>query len=371
MKKTLLAAAILGSFAASAFAAPSVTLYGVIDTGLNYTHYRADDGTGSTDSWGMGSSQTSGSRWGLRGTEKIGSAKVGFHLESGFNSDDGTGTMNRLFGREASVFAGGSYGTVTLGRVGKLISTASSVQMGNVFSPFGVLYGDATIKAATGTDWGRIDNSVTYVTPSFSGLQLHAQYSFKNDGRSAGAENKSGVDRYAALGASYKNGPAQFALIGDYSLWANTGANKDVDNGFSVIAGGNYDFKVVRVYGEVNYFDNQTSLVSGIGGKSLANITYKNTATDHGFKGWGASLGATAPAFGGKVLMNVAYRDAKAVTGDEKFKRVAAAAGYSYAFSKRTSCYAAVTYARQKYELKDKDRTPSAVGVITGLVHKF
>ena len=38
MKKTLLAAAILGSFAASAFAAPSVTLYGVIDTGLNYTH---------------------------------------------------------------------------------------------------------------------------------------------------------------------------------------------------------------------------------------------------------------------------------------------------------------------------------------------
>ena len=69
--------------------------------------------------------------------------------------------------------------------------------------------------------------------------------------------------------------------------------------------------------------------------------------------------------------MNVAYRDAKAVTGDEKFKRVAAAAGYSYAFSKRTSCYTAVTYARQKYELKDKDRTPSAVGVITGLVHKF
>ena len=55
-------------------------------------------------------------------------------------------------------------------------------------------------------------------------------------------------------------------MIGDYSLWANTGANKDVDNGFSVIAGGNYDFKVVRVYGEVNYFDNQTSLVSGIGG---------------------------------------------------------------------------------------------------------
>ena len=34
MKKTLLAAALLGSFAASAFAAPSVTLYGIILSSL-------------------------------------------------------------------------------------------------------------------------------------------------------------------------------------------------------------------------------------------------------------------------------------------------------------------------------------------------
>ena len=34
MKKSLIAAALLGTFAASAFAAPSVTLYGRIDTVL-------------------------------------------------------------------------------------------------------------------------------------------------------------------------------------------------------------------------------------------------------------------------------------------------------------------------------------------------
>lgn len=375
MKKTLLAAALLGSFAASAFAAPSVTLYGIIDTGLNYTHYRADDGkTASTDTFSMASGQSSGSRWGLRGDEKIGSVTVGFNLENGFNSDDGTETMSRLFGREASVHVAGKYGTLYVGREGKLISTAGAAAMGGIFSPFSVLWGDAGIKAQTGTDWGRIDNSLTYVSPSFSGLEIRAQYSFKNDGTKTGDENSSDVDRYAALGVSYKNGPAQFGLIGDYSMWKNVAkATENVDNGFSVIAGGNYDFKAVRVYGQVNYFDNQSTLVNSVGG--LDKFTATTSTTDKkgnlGYEGWGISLGATAPAFGGTVIAGVSYRDAEEVQGDNEYKRWEAALGYTYAFSKRTNAYAGVTYAQQKAEMKDKDQTPSAVGVMAGLVHKF
>ena len=375
MKKTLLAAALLGSFAASAFAAPSVTLYGIIDTGLNYTHYRADDGkTASTDTFSMASGQSSGSRWGLRGDEKIGSVTVGFNLENGFNSDDGTETMSRLFGREASVHVAGKYGTLYAGREGKLISTAGAAAMGGIFSPFSVLWGDAGIKAQTGTDWGRIDNSLTYVSPSFSGLEIRAQYSFKNDGTKTGDENSSDVDRYAALGVSYKNGPAQFGLIGDYSMWKNVAkATENVDNGFSVIAGGNYDFKAVRVYGQVNYFDNQSTLVNSVGG--LDKFTATTSTTDKkgnlGYEGWGISLGATAPAFGGTVIAGVSYRDAEEVQGDNEYKRWEAALGYTYAFSKRTNAYAGVTYAQQKAEMKDNDQTPSAVGVMAGLVHKF
>ena len=375
MKKTLLAAALLGSFAASAFAAPSVTLYGVIDTGLNYTHYRADDGkTASTDTFSMASSQTAGSRWGLRGNEKIGSVTVGFNLENGFNSDDGTETMSRLFGREASVHIAGKYGTLYAGREGKLISTAGAAAMGGIFSPFSVLWGDAGIKAQTGTDWGRIDNSLTYVSPSFSGLEIRAQYSFKNDGTKTGDENSSDVDRYAALGVSYKNGPAQFGLIGDYTMWKNVAkATENVDNGFSVIAGGNYDFKAVRVYGQVNYFDNQSTLVNSVGGldKFTATTSTIDKKGNLGYEGWGISLGATAPAFGGTVIAGVSYRDAEEVQGDNEYKRWEAALGYTYAFSKRTNAYAGVTYAQQKAEMKDKDHTPSAVGVMAGLVHKF
>jgi len=322
----------------------------------------------------MASSQTAGSRWGLRGNEKIGSVTVGFNLENGFNSDDGTETMSRLFGREASVHIAGKYGTLYAGREGKLISTAGAAAMGGIFSPFSVLWGDAGIKAQTGTDWGRIDNSLTYVSPSFSGLEIRAQYSFKNDGTKTGDENSSDVDRYAALGVSYKNGPAQFGLIGDYTMWKNVAkATENVDNGFSVIAGGNYDFKAVRVYGQVNYFDNQSTLVNSVGGldKFTATTSTIDKKGNLGYEGWGISLGATAPAFGGTVIAGVSYRDAEEVQGDNEYKRWEAALGYTYAFSKRTNAYAGVTYAQQKAEMKDKDQTPSAVGVMAGLVHKF
>ena len=138
MKKTLVAAALLGTFAASAFAAPSVTMYGLIDTGIYYNHYRADDGkTSSTDTVSMKSGQNSGTRWGLKGTEDLGTAKVSFILENGFNDDDGTAdNSGRLFGREASITVSGAYGSLTAGRVGKLVSTAGSTAMGGgAFTP--------------------------------------------------------------------------------------------------------------------------------------------------------------------------------------------------------------------------------------------
>lgn len=123
MKKSLIAAALLGTFAASAFAAPSVTLYGRVDTGLAYTHKNLDIDTSSTNTVSMESGFSTGNRWGLKGTEDIGNAKVGFVLESGFNSDDGTsGQNNRLFGREAQVNISGAYGTLYAGRLGSIAS---------------------------------------------------------------------------------------------------------------------------------------------------------------------------------------------------------------------------------------------------------
>ena len=364
MKKTLLAAALLGSFAASAFAAPSVTLYGIIDTGLNYTHYRADDGkTASTDTFSMASGQSSGSRWGLRGDEKIGSVTVGFNLENGFNSDDGTETMSRLFGREASVHVAGKYGTLYAGRIASVVSDSGSIgYLGDVSafpSAFGIVGNQA---GSTGSAYARYDNTIAYQTPAFSGLQAAALYSFKADSKkdTTSRENSAAADRYAGAALRYKAGKAAVVLAGDYTLYSNT-TYKNQDNGYSVILGGNYDFGVAKVFAKATYFDNQLNYVD----------SFKLIPDTVALKGWGAELSTAVPAFGGTVIAGVSYRDAEEVQGDNEYKRWEAALGYTYAFSKRTNAYAGVTYAQQKAEMKDKDQTPSAVGVMAGLVHKF
>ena len=48
MKKTLAAVAVLGAFAGSAIAA-DVTLYGIVDMGLNYSHVDARQDTHGHD----------------------------------------------------------------------------------------------------------------------------------------------------------------------------------------------------------------------------------------------------------------------------------------------------------------------------------
>ena len=91
MKKTVAAVAVLGAFAGSALAA-DVTLYGVVDAGLVYTHLDQDvQGVDATDKFEMKSGNQAGSRWGLKGVEDLGNGvQVGFILESGFNVDDGS-----------------------------------------------------------------------------------------------------------------------------------------------------------------------------------------------------------------------------------------------------------------------------------------
>ena len=125
MKKTLAALAVLGAFGAGSAYAADVTVYGVVDLGLKYTHADSDkQGEDATDKLEMASGMQSGSRFGLKGTEDLGNGmKVGFVLENGFSADDGSlGNDGRLFGREAQVNLSGAFGEISFGRVGQLTS---------------------------------------------------------------------------------------------------------------------------------------------------------------------------------------------------------------------------------------------------------
>ena len=382
MKKSLIAAALLGTFAASAFAAPSVTLYGRIDTSLAYTHLNADKaGVDSTDTVSMESGFSTGNRWGLTGTEDIGNAKVGFVLESGFNSDDGaSGQDGRLFGREAQVNVSGAYGTLYAGRIASVVSDSGSIgYLGDVSAfpnGFGIV---GTQKGSTGTAYDRYDNTLAYQTPTFGGLQGAIMYSFKGNAKVSDSnpkevanarENSGDADRYLAAGLRYKAGKAAVVLTGDMTMYSNDVNNvyHDVDNGYSFILGGNYDFGVAKVFAKATYFDNQVNVIDSF--SLIKDARALSTPQALALKGWGAELSTAVPAFGGTFLGTVGYRDAKDVdNGSYKFKRWNAAVGYSYAFSKRTNVYAAAGYAQEK--ANELDRKASAAQAGFGLVHKF
>ena len=375
MKKSLLALALLGAFTASAFAEPSVTLYGRIDTGLVYTHKNLDNTAGSTDTFSMDSGVTTGSRWGLKGSEDIGNAKVGFVLESDFNSDDGTsGQNNRLFGREAQVNISGAYGTLYAGRLGSIASDNGTLGYLSDVSAFPNAFGIVgTQKGSTGTAYDRYDNTLAYQTPTFGGLQGAIMYSFKGDTKASDSnvanarENSGDADRYLAAGLHYKAGKAAVVLTGDMTMYGNDAANYgNVDNGYSFILGGNYDFGVAKAFAKVTYFDNQVNVLDSFDLISDSRDLKKAEA----LKGWGAELGTNVPAFGGNFLAAVGYRDAKDVDdGSYKFKRWNAAVGYTYAFSKRTNVYGLAGYAQEKANALDRKASGAQVGF--GLVHKF
>ena len=381
MKKSLLALALLGAFTASAFAEPSVTLYGRIDTGLVYTHKNLDNTAGSTDTFSMDSGVTTGSRWGLKGSEDIGNAKVGFVLESGFNSDDGTsGQNNRLFGREAQVNISGAYGTLYAGRLGSIASDNGTLGYLGDVSAFPSAYGFVgNQQGSTGTAYGRYDNTLAYETPTFGGLQGAIMYSFKGDAKVSDSnpkevanarENSGDADRYLAAGLRYKAGKAAVVLTGDMTMYSNdvNNAYHDVDNGYSFILGGNYDFGVAKVFAKATYFDNQVNVIDSF--SLIKDARALSTPQALALKGWGAELGTNVPAFGGNFLAAVGYRDAKDVDdGSYKFKRWNAAVGYTYAFSKRTNVYGLAGYAQEKANALDRKASGAQVGF--GLVHKF
>ena len=375
MKKSLLALALLGAFTASAFAEPSVTLYGRIDTGLVYTHKNLDNTAGSTDTFSMDSGVTTGSRWGLKGSEDIGNAKVGFVLESGFNSDDGTsGQNNRLFVREAQVNISSAYGTLYAGRLGSIASDNGSLGYLGDVSAFPSAYGFVgNQQGSTGTAYGRYDNTLAYQTPTFGGLQGAIMYSFKGDTKASDSnvadarENSGDADRYLAAGLRYKAGKAAVVLTGDMTMYGNDAKDYgSVDNGYSFVLGGNYDFGVAKAFAKVTYFDNQVNVLDSFDLISDSRDLKKAEA----LKGWGAELGTNVPAFGGNFLAAVGYRDAKDVDdGSYKFKRWNAAVGYTYAFSKRTNVYGLAGYAQEKANALDRKASGAQVGF--GLVHKF
>ena len=387
MKKTLAALAVLGAFAGSAMAA-DVTLYGAIDQGLSYVHQdtKKFDGTKAkdgVDTLEMASGIDTPSRWGVKGVEDLGNGyKVGFKLEGGINTDDGTmGQDDRLFGREAALTVYGPFGELAFGRMGGIASSAGTYDMLAYVESFDG--GDNVVWGFDASD--RYDNMITYATPRVAGLQGVVQYSFKTDSKAERddkktmTEGESTAERYLSVGVSGEYGPAQFALgyeLTKYSTLDRVAADEyEPDDHNLFFIGGNYDFGVAKVFAMGQYFNGLTTAPTVV---DDALVTSDN-GTNDGVKGFGFHLGTQVPAAGGLITVGGYYSNFEqdgVKAGKDKLEGdyYGLAARYEYDLSKRTMLYAGAGYgveSRDKVGTDKDDTQNQLVQAYVGLTHRF
>lgn len=374
MKKTIIAFAVLGTLASAAHAQSSVTLFGVIDEGIDMITNK-----GGSHAFQMASSVMQGDRWGLTGAEDLGDGmKAVFMLENGFNLNSGALSQNGLmFGRQAWVGLSTNYGTVTLGR-----------QYDSIFdytAPFaaGQLGGGVYGAHPGDLDNSNIDyhsnNSIKYASPTFSGFKFGGTYSL---GGTAGDFTNNQI---WSLGASYNQGPVGLGVA--YLNARNPGTGM-----FSTAASSLPETLMTPIYS--GFMSANTFQLIDFGGSyTFGPATVGATYTNAKFMNLGSNAmpaGAKGPASGfasgstatfNDVQLNVLYRltpawrllvaadylNRNALTagnGDaiDSAKYLQYQASLDYSLSKRTDVYAMALYQRA---LGDDSTGGPAVAAIT------
>ena len=272
--QNLIPAAIvcLGVFSSGAAAQQrGVTLYGIIDLGIEYDYVRQNafsgelpQGAVNQSFLGMSNGIQSGSRVGLRGFEDLGGGfGVNFVLENGFNPAQGvTSQPGLLFGRQSTLgFTMRDAGRIDLGRQ---INLASNYFLS--IDPFQEGFGQANIGSSFGsTNTARYGNMLLLQITPVSGLTLGAGYSFST-GLSAIYAGEQGCIstqscpaitggynfisnqnmRAVTLGAQYNRGPLDLALTYD-KLYGDASLQTSGANPSFWVLGGAYDFKVIKL----------------------------------------------------------------------------------------------------------------------------
>jgi len=402
MKKTLLAAALLTGYAGAAMAQNSVTLYGVVDLGLNYQTIKggaaseaaAAGNTSTHNQFGMASGQQAGSRWGIRGVEDLGNGlKANFVYEQAITANTGAATG---FTRQSTLgLASDSWGALDLGR-----RTAPSTAAFSGVDPFSAGFGTAALTSTIGTNFYRLSNMVMYSSPSISGFRAMVGYSFDTGlsstpaGATASTFGQSTKSRAVSVGLRYANGP--LLLAGTYdNIMPNAQSRAQLDGRlgepgapgrFTTLAynpsgasfetwalGGTYDLKVVKIHaaysqgigGILNNLNTIRSVELG-GDTNTGNaVIFRQGARTQSWM-----VGLSAPVGTGNVFASVQQQLPGGnlnETAVQTANELSASIGYTYPFSNRTNLYAYYSYANNVAMIKDA--TANTVGL--GIRHQF
>jgi len=350
MKKSLLALAVLGAFAGTASAQSSVTLYGVVDAGLQYNK-QFSSATGTQESVvGLNGGYFAGNRWGLRGSEALGNGMSAiFTLESGFDIDTGlsgqstsasgslcqnsttgavtstpnsacpTGTtrisgvstapaQSRLFGRQAWAGLATPFGSIVGGRIATFSSGTGSFDMFGAVDPFGAGFGINAIGSTfISANSLRVDNALAYVSPTWAGFKFGAAYSFNYSGQEGSTSDLN--TKVTGLGASYSWGPLYAAVTYDIVEYptlnpSGSAVSPASDDQTHLQLGLTWDFKFLKLYGAwADQSKIQAVLLSG--GNSISVPTGVGNWNNNAWM-----LGATAPIGNFTLRASYQYSDA-------------------------------------------------------------
>ncbi|MGU7768668.1 porin [Burkholderia sp. MR1-5-21] len=347
---------VAGLAPAGASAQSSVTLYGIVDSGISYVNNVASSPGGAG---GRKVQETSGvgipSRWGMRGVEDLGAGNMAvFVLENGFSVANGTMLQGgREFGRQAYVGLGNkSYGTVTFGRqyesvvdfVGPFVSAR---QWG---TQYGAHVGDIDNLYTS----FRLNNAVKYTSATVSGFTFGGLYAFSNQapGPDAGFANNSAW----SAGASFSRGPMSVG-VGHFHL-SNPSAGSTNGNNTAGAVVGDYTSPTDIFYGKpVTSHDVTGAGIAYTAGDLTVGGAYtyaKLHYADHtGFAMSTYEVNGKYAFTPALVAGLAAIYSIGNISGASSFAHVSAGAhphwlqlnaGFVYLLSKRTELYGAVVY---------------------------
>jgi GBP family porin len=356
MKKSLLALAVLGSFASAASAANSVTLYGRVDVG--YEKFSNESGNGlleNVNNSGFKQTGNNDTRLGIKGQEDLGNGLAAtFQLEGRLNADTGSYDSGRgMFDRESTVGLKSNFGHVRFGR------SKSAMERG---------LGDYNVGERVNTIWDNYSSSTRHSNAMF--------YDYETNGFNFGFDvsTKGGAQGNTIVGTN----------ISGVATTYNTEGEKDTKISYGVHAGykvGGFSLNAAYQRDSVNVVD------LGVG--SVENSKEWGVGASYNYKPVTVGASYAQLKLGSEKIRTINAFIAADITANDSVyakymqKRTSETAGvptvrnsmygvgYSHSLSKRTSVYADV--GRYKFDgtLTTTGLSETTTGFNVAMRHAF
>lgn len=331
----------------------SVTLYGTVDLGLRHgSGLTASNAPASKSTNSMDSGIHTTSRWGLRGSEDLGGAKVLFQFESGLNAKTGaSASASKYFDRASWLGLQGGWGTLALGRQTTTLADAISPvdPLGMRFASFNPSIGVAALsRHGLGIEFGnsgatsgsyRLDNAIKY-TGQFGGFTARAMWGIGEVDKQTSALSSRGVGlAYAAGGFTVSGAFQRFKDVNQRTLDGTT-------------LGAAYQWDKVRLAANAARSEAETA----VGKHTVQRVLSAGTT-------W-----SVTPLFDLTAAYYKVDRSRTGATNDGYGRLVAFA---EYKLSRRTKVYAELDNTHWRNGFQGAANKAHATGISAGVVHSF